>query len=478
MTHSVSSFAGLFNRITLTKVIFLLMAFLTATGGAMAQTLTISTGTSSGTYAISSGTLTVSSNATVNVGEITSAMNSGSLSIVGNTSTFTVNINTAITSSTAGSGLTIGSSSNTGTITVSANLAINGPITLDGGNIVLAGNLTSNQSGAVVTLRSLTHISNTAATTVTTQGGNVLFATNVDDATDGDAANNGYIRFTSGLTVATSGGNITLGGGDATASGYALGSNTSARYEGIRVDGTLNLNSGGGNIILRGKSYLIDTGSDAWGVGFIYLTTGTINSGTGTVLLDGFSQSGGGVHNSGLFSNGDLAITSANTTVDAIKFIGKSTGTYGESWAVEAENGLSLIATGEGGGITLSSSQKNTSSNQDIVLRGETNILAKSGPINLVGGQSGGIASGNLFLGGNFYIGSKASSSVTSSSSNITLQYDNYFWAGGSRYIATSGTIDWKPVSTSFSLHVYTNWFNWNRIMCTTRPMASRWLGQ
>jgi len=203
--------------------------------------------------------------------------------------------------------------------------------------------------------------------------------------------------------------------------------------------------------------------TDAWVVGFWALTTGTINSGAGTVLLDGFSQSGGGTRSSGLFSNGNLSITSANTTANAIKFIGKSTGTSGESWGIEAESGLSLIATGEGGGITMSSSQQNTGSNLDVVLRGETNILAKSGPINLLGGQSGGIAAGALWLSGNYYVGSKASSAVTASSSNITLQYDNYSWAGGSRYIATSGTVDWKSTSASFSINVNTNWFNWNQ---------------
>jgi hypothetical protein len=175
---------------------------------------------------------------------------------------------------------------------------------------------------------------------------------------------------------------------------------------------------------MRGKSYGISTASGSWGMGFWNLTTGSITSGTGTITLDGISQSSGGTHNSGLYTYGALTVTSTNTTADAIRLIGKSTGTSGESWGIEAESALSLIATGEGGGITMSSSQQNAASNLDIVLRGETNILAKSGPINLLGGQSGGIANGAMWIGSNLYLGSKALSAVTSSSSNITMQYD------------------------------------------------------
>jgi hypothetical protein len=286
-------------------------------------------------------------------------------------------------------------------------------------------------------------------------------AANIDDATDADVTTNGYIQFSSGLTITSNGGNITLGGSDATATSYALG--TSAYpYEGIRVDGTLNINSGGGNVIMRGKSYAISTASGSWGLGFWNLTTGNINSGTGTILLDGLSQSSNGTHNAGIYTYGALTITSLNTTADAIKLIGKGTASGNEAWAIEAESALTILATGEGGGITISTSQQNTASNLDIVLRGETNILAKSGPINLLGGQSGGIANGALWVGTTVNIGSKASSPVTSSSSNITIQYDKHtFYAYPN--LATSGTLTWKPVSTSFGADVQTSWFNWNQ---------------
>jgi autotransporter-associated beta strand protein len=439
------------------------MAFLTATGGAKAQTLTISTASSSGSgWSISSGTLTVTANSTVNVTDITTAMAGGSLTIVGNTSSFTVNINNAITSTTAGSGLTIGSAGNTGTITVGANLSINGPITIDGGSIVLGGTLTSDQTAAAVTLRSLTHITNTVATTITTQGGNVLFASNVDDAADGESTNNGYIRLMFGLTVTSNGGNITLGGGNSTGTDYATGSNTSGLHSGIRMDAVLNLNSGNGNINMKGKSPALNV--EGWGVGFASVTAGaTINSGTGTILLDGFSQTYGGDFNSGLYFGSAATITTTNESSNAIQLLGKATGTSGQAWGLEAEGGeLSLIASADNGGITISSSMK--TNDYDVVFRHNVNILAKSGPIQLLGGQSAGNGNGFFYKSAEFSIGSKASSAVPSSSSNITIQYDRFSYAGGNNpALATSGSVMVRPVSNSFGDNFYTQWFRYNQ---------------
>ena len=101
----------------------------------------------------------------------------------------------------------------------------------------------------------------------------------------------------------TNSGDITFGGGNATGTDYALGTSIYP-FEGIRVDGIINLNSGGGNISMRGKSYAIATIAGAWGVGFWNLSTGSIASGTGAITLDGFSQSSGGSHSSGLYSHG------------------------------------------------------------------------------------------------------------------------------------------------------------------------------
>jgi autotransporter-associated beta strand protein len=333
-------------------------------------------------------------------------------------------------------------------------------LTIEANKITFSANVTSTNANSFSVLAK-THIVNTNATNITTQGGAVLLASNVDDLTDNDNTVNGYILLSSGLTITTNGGAITMGGGNTSGSDYAMGTSVYP-FEGLRVDGTINLNSGGGNIIMRGKSYAVSTAWGAWGMGFWNLSTGTINSGTGTVTLDGFSQSSGGTHNAGLYSHGALTVTSANTTANAIRLIGKSLGINGQAWGIEAESDLSLIATGDGGGITLSTSHQ-SSDNYDAVFRGETNILAKSGPIQMLGKQDGGVANGGWFISSNFYLGSKASSAVTQSSSNITIQYDTYYFSGYNPRLATSATVNWRPASNSFAHAVYTSWFSWNQ---------------
>ena len=350
-----------------------------------------------------------------------------------------------------------------GQTTISANTTVAGPVTIDAGQISMNSTIASSLSNAALTFRSQKFINHTGTTglTLNANGGNILLAANTDDATDNDATVNGYILFSYGLTINSSGGNITLGGGDATASTYALG--TSAYpYEGVRIDGTVNINSGGGNIIMRGKSYAISTTAGAWGVGFWNLSTGTISSGTGTILLDGFSQSWGGTHNAGIYSYGALTITSANTTTDAIRLIGKATGVNGESTGLEIESNFSVLATADGGGITISSSQQ-VANFYDVIYRGETNILAKSGPIQLIGKQDGGVANGIWYLGNNLFLGSKALSTVPTSSSPITIEYDRYDFSNLNPKVATTGTFNWRPAATSFGQNIQTDYFSWNQ---------------
>lgn len=146
-------------------------------------------------------------------------------------------------------------------------------------------NITTTAANAGVTILGNTHIQNTGLTTISTQGGDVLIAGNIDDATDGETATNGQLRLTSGLSITTNGGDITLAGGDRSGTGYAQGATSQNIQEGVRIDLTTNLQSGGGNIIVRGKSPLVTAGTNvgASGVGFFFLTSsGEINSGTGT----------------------------------------------------------------------------------------------------------------------------------------------------------------------------------------------------
>lgn len=342
----------------------------------------------------------------------------------------------------------------------SANLSI------EANRIIFSANVTGTTSNTL-SLLSKTHIVNTIATTITTQGGDVIFASNVDDATDDESTTNGYIQLRSGITINTNGGDITFGGGNVSGSDYSLGSSIEDYTEGIRFDGVIALSSGGGNISLKGKSFArgVQWGFGASGIGFYFFSaaTGTINSGTGTVTIDGFSQTHTSSYAAGFYCMNNLTISSSNTTANAITITGKATGTSGEAWGIETEGIFSVLATGIGGGITLSSSQQNVGNNFDIVLRGESNILAASGPISLLGGQSGGLTNGTMFLGNNLFLGSKASSAVPASSSNLTIQYNLYNFSGFPVRLASTGTLDWKPVSASFGQNVATDFFSWGQ---------------
>lgn len=364
-------------------------------------------------------------------------------------------------------GFVYGKSTNTTGLTYSNALTTRGPITIYAGAIVQNGAFSTTSASGHITLLSKTHITNSNATTITTQGGNVLFASNVDDATDGESTTNGYIQLRAGITVNSNGGNITFGGGNTAGSDYALGSSDIAYTEGIRFDAVIALNSGGGNIALRGKSYAMGVYTDwgASGVGFYFFSaaTGIINSGTGTITIDGYSQTHTSTYAAGFYCMHNLTITSANTTSNAINITGKATGASGEAWGIESESTLSVLATGIGGGITINTS-KQLPDNFDAVFRGETNILAVSGPINLKTGQLSGTTNGYLYLNGHMYLGSKAGSAVTSSSSNINMQVDRYYYANGALpKLATSGSVTIQPNGTSFGADIYTSYFNFNQ---------------
>ena len=392
------------------------------------------------------------------------------------TGTFSVksqNLTISTTGQTGTSGTNWSISVNTLTVTGTADinasvinnhLATNA-LTIDAGSVTFNANISSTTANNLSIL-SKTFIINSSATTITTNGGSILFASNVDDAADGESTTNGYIQLRYGITINTNGGNITFGGGNNLGSEYSLGSSAEAYTEGIRFDGVIALNSGGGNITLRGKSYarVVQAGWGASGVGFYFFSsaTGTITSGTGTLTIDGYSQTNTSSYASGIYSMHNMTITSSNTTANAIRLIGKATGSSGDAYGIETDSTFSVLATGLGGGITISSSVQ-MADTYDAVFRRETNILAKSGAIQLLGKQDGGAANGRWYISNNFYLGSKSATSVSTSSSNITIQYDKYSFSGFTPKIATSGTLTIQPASTSFGANLYTSWFSWNQ---------------
>lgn len=282
------------------KSVFTLLASVLFMGSVAGQTLTISTGTSSGSgWSISSGTLTVTANSTVNVSAITTALGSGSLSIVGNTTTFAVTVSTAITSSTAGSGLTIGSSTNTGNITFSAAVSVNGSLTVYGGTISLGANLSSTGGSDISIYSDAALAGLSASRTMTTTGSfrymprstsfsattsypisNLAFS-NITELQLGKSGNTTAITFASNISVSYA---VTAYGGAITMTGSITTTNT--------TNGNVNLNgttiSGSGNMVIAGgrtATINISLASTYSGV-----VSGTLSSltkaGVGSLTLD------------------------------------------------------------------------------------------------------------------------------------------------------------------------------------------------
>ncbi len=355
---------------------------------------------------------------------------------------------------------TVGKSTNAADIFLTDDITTTGAMTFYGKDIRTGYTLQTTGANADIKLLASGSIkSNGVAATFTTNGGNLLLASDTDNT------NGGSIVFVNGFNVATNGGNITLAGGDISGSGYAQGS-SAAGYdsEGVRIDGSLTLNSSGGDITLRGKSFAGTTPDNygAWGVG-LWTGTKSINSGTGNILFDGVSQSvGTGTYNNGVIIRGATTLQSSSSSVNAIRILGDAgVTTTGDSYGIEFADGVRVYATG-GGGITLEADAGQLEKNLDFVFRPDTEILANSGAITLVG------AEGKLWTAGSIYFGSKAGTPITTSSSDITIQSDTYNFNGTPVNINTSGVFTLESVSASFGQNINSNFFTYNATLGQT----------
>ena len=336
-----------------------------------------------------------------------------------------------------------------------ASLSVAGPITVYGGNINLNASLGSTLAGAGISLRASGSITTSNAITLSTNGGALLLAADTDNA------GGGIIHALGNFTATTSGGAITLGGGS-DGSGYATGfAADGTNANGIRLRGTSTLHSGGGNISLRGKSHTNGGNANNAAAGLWFDGSSSIDSGTGTVVLEGVSQASAVTNDYTLgmmfsFVGGaTTSITSANTTANAIRLVGNAA-TAGNSAFSSGfrfyNNGTSITATGLGGGITLEGTRNTAGNPNDFSFANSSgtgttsNILANGGAINLNGKTIGG----RIFLG-NMTLGSKAGTAVTSSSSNVTLTADEVSGVLAGSAINTSGTLTVQPFGNNFS---------------------------
>jgi len=369
---------------------------------------------------------------------------------------------------TALSNLTIGKTTNTQNVTVATGTSIAGSIAAYGGSIAVNENLNTTAGGANgdVLLKGTENLSVAANKTITTNGGDVIFWSDSDNDNSGSIllADNNTINTTNGNTTSnlSGGGTIILAGGaddgsnDGTANdGIPDGFAISSTEAGIRLKNNLSLNSGGGDIAIRGKSLNTTSGWNA--VGLRQEGILSMNSGTGSISLIGESSRAYGIELQAGFgtwtdpNNGTILIQSGATNGTAISLKGNGYGSYGVLF--NYGRAKTIAATGGGNirieGATTSDNYVGEYSSDptlwDIFFGDNTSILSSGGTI-LVDGSAEGIRTRTRIA-----LGEKTSSLVENSSSNIVLAADRFQIDGTpGTTISTTGAVTIAPANHSF----------------------------
>ncbi|AEG31982.1 two-partner secretion domain-containing protein [Thiomicrospira cyclica] len=364
-------------------------------------------------------------------------------------------------------GLVLGKEGNTANITINRAETIAGPISVYGGDITVNQNLISTANGADILLIASGNITLANSRSITTNNGDIIFWS------DSDASGSGGISLGSGINLnsvngattsgLSGGGKIVLAGGndsdeDGVPDGYAV----SASAPGVRIQNNAQIRSGGGDIIIRGKSTNPTSGWDA--VGLRQEGTLVMDSGTGTIELAGQSDKAYGVElqaGSGAWidpNSGTLSIQSAATSGTAISLTGSGFGSYGvllnygNAKTIEATGGGDIVIIGSTtsdeyvGEYTSDPTFGTNVSPWGVFFGDHTSLLASGGKISVDGGTEGVRTRTNITLG------EKSGSAVTASTANIQLLGDKVQIDGSSgTSIATTGTLTLAPSSNSFS---------------------------
>jgi hypothetical protein len=108
---------------------------------------------------------------------------------------------------------------------------------------------------------------------------------------------------------------------------------------------------------------------------------------------------------------------------------------------------LHILATANGGGITINTSNARSIQDYEIYSLSEIQILAKTGDIQVLGGGTNQL----FYTNAAFYLGSVSGVNGGTSSSNIIFQSDDFLIGSGSFRFATTGTVTIRSVNNSFT---------------------------
>ena len=343
-------------------------------------------------------------------------------------------------------------------------ILVAGPININARSTNINLNLTASAVNADILVKANDFIIIHENKAIRTNNGDITLWSNangITNATEGD-----FIGFYSGVSINSAngatnqlngGGAITIAGGTTSQTlpsgtvvptDYAY-SNRTTNWVGLPPGGvnfgantsangqlnTLNIYSGGGNIVIKGRS-----NSSSAGVQLLSGSTGAvqmIHSGSGTVTIDGSSTSSTahGIEFNSYASVVFPTITSSNTTSSAINIKGEASSS---NTRAGYQGSVNLIANGVGGGIEINGKVAAASSYGAIEASG-INASALSGPITFIG--EGGLG---LRIGGNWGKGNLASSS-----SNVMIRANVLSLYNAS--IVSSGKVIVEPLGSSFS---------------------------
>ncbi|MCA9212612.1 MAG: filamentous hemagglutinin N-terminal domain-containing protein [Planctomycetales bacterium] len=340
------------------------------------------------------------------------------------------------------------------------------------------------------------NIGQKAGSSVTTSTSDVLiktpdsihFGTVVDITTDGgnaiawastDGGNvDGYVYLADGSSITTGGGHVWLGGstskatpgtlvgdGTTTWNGLTVGNGYAVSGSGVTVPNgpdwragiglaNANIATGGGDFYAAGMDLNTVGGGAGGGSGIVHGgTNGSINAGSGSIEMNAYSGASGayamliGVHPNGV--DNSLTLSSSSNDTTAIALAAETASTDANFMGLLIEDDLKINATGSGGiSLTGRSAADIGIRVGSVVDSGNLEVLAAAGTITIDTGDDDLAFYNASSLS---YLGAKAGSPVTSSTSDIVIIADSIPNNSANMNIDTTGALSFQPFSAAGS---------------------------
>ncbi|BDQ00819.1 LamG-like jellyroll fold domain-containing protein [Aquiluna sp. KACHI24] len=315
------------------------------------------------------------------------------------------------------------------------NQSLSGEIKIYAGNIIVgdgaeAGDLSAGSTVSLVARADLRLYED-----ITTQGGNIWIQSRANDAVEGGVLINS-------ANFRSNGGDILISGGSSPLTSYAIGTSESTQYLGVSLDLGSTLNSGTGNITIRGSQGPDNDPDDGVGA---YLSDAQISATSGNIRVYGrlADQPIGGAideEHSGILTYGAII----TTTTGDIELIGDGRAVTGNK---DEKRGVFLwpaTITSTDGDITISgevNSSAADSHDQQIWYSGANGSVIRStnGAVSLLGKGSSRVwtATTTLQAGSELLI------------QDDTPQFDSTTWTGSARVTVQSSASAFVTVPTS-----------------------------